>query len=49
MIVPELALACPGTGGAAVAALNKVPLIPATPPHTGPAGVMVTTGLGVDR
>ncbi|MBK7122531.1 MAG: hypothetical protein IPH68_06750 [Chitinophagaceae bacterium] len=43
LIVPELALACPGTGGAAVAALNKVPLIPATPPHeTG--GVMKQPG-----
>jgi hypothetical protein len=47
LITPELTVTEPGTGGGVVAVLNAVPLIPGTPPHTGPAGVMVTTGLGL--
>jgi len=46
LIGPELTVTEPGTGGGVDAVLNCVPNKPATPPHTGPAGVMVTTGLG---
>ena len=47
LIVPELTATDPGTGTGAEAVLNCVPLMPATPPHTGPAGVIVTTGNGL--
>ena len=47
LIVPELALALPGTGGEPAVTVNAVPLIPATPPHTGPTGVIAIVGLGL--
>ncbi len=39
LIEPELKVAVPGTGGADEPAVNNVPLVPATPPQTGPGGV----------
>jgi hypothetical protein len=47
LIVPELTVTEPGTGGGADAVLNCVPNKPATPPHTGPTGLIVTTGKGL--
>ena len=46
LIVPELTVTCPGTGGAEESTLNCVPLIPATPPQL-TAGVIETFGLGL--
>ena len=47
LIAPDAVVQLPGTGGAADAVLSSVPLMPATPPHTGPAGVITTTGKGL--
>ena len=47
LIVPELTVTEPGTGGGADAVLNCVPNTHLTPPHTGPGGVIVTTGNGL--
>jgi hypothetical protein len=44
-ITPEFALALPGTGGEADVTVKAVPLMPATPPHTGPTGVTAILGL----
>ena len=47
LIAHELTVTEPGAGGGAEAVLNCVPLIPATPPQTGPAGLIETTGKGL--
>ena len=47
LTVPELTVTTPGIGVGAEPTDNKVPLIPATPPHTGPTGVIATVGFGL--
>ena len=44
LIVPEVNVALPGTGGTAEPTVKATPLIPATPPQTGPTGVIGKTG-----
>ena len=47
LITPEFTVTEPGTGGGVEPTLNWVPKTHATPPHTGPAGVIATTGKGL--
>ena len=47
LIVPDAVVQLPGTGGGVDAVLNCVPNKPATPPHTGPTGLITTTGKGL--